>query len=169
MKTCLRKTWIASGRNKGSAEPLLWPTKGWTAPTTLISCAARETATFFSETERHEWEALPQGAFSPEEWHASPDGSYKWKLTEKEYRGNDIRFEIQDGERVEKRLLSPENGLDKALSGDYNIVLMDLMLPLKTGEEVLKKLRSVKSTPVIIISARLEVYNRIEPVCGSIV
>lgn len=60
---------------------------------------------------------------------------------------------------------SAENGLDglaKALSGDYNIILMDLMLPLKTGEEVLKELRSVKNTPVIIISAKLEVYNRIE-------
>ena len=60
---------------------------------------------------------------------------------------------------------SAENGLDgleKALSGDYNIILMDLMLPLKTGEEVLKTLRTVKNTPVIIISAKLEVYNRIE-------
>ncbi len=60
---------------------------------------------------------------------------------------------------------SAENGLDgleKALSGDYNMILMDLMLPLKTGEEVLKELRSVKSTPVIIISAKLEVYSRIE-------
>lgn len=41
--------------------------------------------------------------FSPEGWHESPDGSYKWKLTEEEYMGNDIRFEIQDGERVEKK------------------------------------------------------------------
>ena len=60
---------------------------------------------------------------------------------------------------------SAENGLDgleKALSGTYNMILMDLMLPLKTGEEVLRELRSVKSTPVIIISAKLEVYNRIE-------
>ena len=60
---------------------------------------------------------------------------------------------------------SAENGLDglrKALSFDYNIILMDLMLPLKTGEEVLKELRKVKNTPVIIISAKLEVYNRIE-------
>lgn len=54
------------------------------------------------------------------------------------------------------------DGLDKALSGDYNIILMDLMLPLKTGEEVLKELRSVKNTPVIIISAKLEVHSRIE-------
>lgn len=60
---------------------------------------------------------------------------------------------------------SAENGFDglhKALSGDYNIILMDLMLPLKTGEEVLKELHSVKNTPVIIISAKSEVYNRIE-------
>ena len=60
---------------------------------------------------------------------------------------------------------SAENGLDglrKALSSDYNIILMDLMLPLKTGEEVLKELRKVKNTPVIIISAKSEVYNRIE-------
>ena len=60
---------------------------------------------------------------------------------------------------------SAENGLDglrKALSFDYNIILMDLMLPLKTGEEVLKELRKVKNTPVIIISAKSEVYNRIE-------
>lgn len=54
------------------------------------------------------------------------------------------------------------DGLNKALSGDYNIILMDLMLPLKTGEEVLKELRKVKNTPVIIISAKAEVYNRIE-------
>lgn len=54
------------------------------------------------------------------------------------------------------------DGLDMALSGDYNIILMDLMLPLKTGEEVLKELRKVKNTPVIIISAKAEVYNRIE-------
>lgn len=60
---------------------------------------------------------------------------------------------------------SAENGLEglsKALSGDYNIILMDLMLPLKTGEEVLKELRKVKNTPVIIISAKAGVYNRIE-------
>lgn len=60
---------------------------------------------------------------------------------------------------------SAENGLDglrKALSFDYNIILMDLMLPLKTGEEGLKELRKVKNTPVIIISAKSEVYNRIE-------
>ena len=54
------------------------------------------------------------------------------------------------------------DGLDKVMSGDYDIILMDLMLPLKTGEEVLKELRKVKNTPVIIISAKAEGYSRIE-------
>lgn len=53
-------------------------------------------------------------------------------------------------------------GLQKALSGNYQIILMDLMLPLKTGEELLKELRAVKDTPVVIISAKSEVYSRIE-------
>lgn len=60
---------------------------------------------------------------------------------------------------------SAENGIDglnMALSGDYSIILMDLMLPMKTGEEVLKELRTVKNTPVLIISAKAEVYSRIE-------
>lgn len=60
---------------------------------------------------------------------------------------------------------SAENGLEgleKALAKNYSIILMDLMLPLKTGEEVLRELRKTKSTPVIVISAKGEVYNRIE-------
>ena len=41
--------------------------------------------------------------FSLEGWHASKDGSYKWKLAEEEYTGYDIHFEMQDGEETEKK------------------------------------------------------------------
>lgn len=57
------------------------------------------------------------------------------------------------------------NGLDGfylALNHDYNLILMDLMLPLKSGEEILRELRRLKSTPVIVLSARNAVYNRIQ-------
>ena len=60
---------------------------------------------------------------------------------------------------------SAENGLEgleKALAKEYSIILMDLMLPMKTGEEILRELRKHKNTPVIVISAKGEVYNRIE-------
>ena len=54
------------------------------------------------------------------------------------------------------------SGLNMALEKDYNMILMDLMLPVKSGEEVLRSLREVKKTPVIVLSAKNDVHNRIE-------
>ena len=55
-----------------------------------------------------------------------------------------------------------EEGLSKALEKDYELILLDLMMPKKTGEEVLAELRKTKTTPVIVLSAKNEVVNRIE-------
>lgn len=54
------------------------------------------------------------------------------------------------------------DGLELAMKNDYELILMDLMLPLKSGEEVLRALRKVKITPVIILSAKSDVTNRID-------
>ena len=53
-------------------------------------------------------------------------------------------------------------GCELAITGDHSLILMDLMLPLKSGEEILREVRKRKSTPVIVLSAKGEVYNRIE-------
>ena len=53
-------------------------------------------------------------------------------------------------------------GCDLAITGDHSLILMDLMLPMKSGEEILREIRKRKSTPVIVLSAKGEVYNRIE-------
>ncbi|MBO6166475.1 MAG: response regulator transcription factor [Eubacterium sp.] len=58
--------------------------------------------------------------------------------------------------------LDGETGLAKALEKDYELILLDLMMPKKTGEEVLGELRKKKNTPVIVLSAKNEVVNRIE-------
>ena len=42
------------------------------------------------------------------------------------------------------------------------MILLDLMLPKKTGEEVLAELRKTRNTPAIVLSAKNEVINRIE-------
>lgn len=58
-----------------------------------------------------------------------------------------------------------ENGYDgmgKALKNDYELILMDLMLPLKSGEEILRSLRQAKKTPVIVLSAKSDVTDRID-------
>ena len=53
-------------------------------------------------------------------------------------------------------------GYNMALDKDYQLILMDLMLPMKSGEEILRALRKVKKTPVIVLSAKNDVHNRIE-------
>lgn len=51
---------------------------------------------------------------------------------------------------------------------DWDLVLLDLMLPGMTGEEVLAKISEKSSVPVIIISAKLEQQSKIEALrCGA--
>jgi DNA-binding response OmpR family regulator len=53
-------------------------------------------------------------------------------------------------------------GYNMALDKEYQLILMDLMLPMKSGEEILRALHEVKKTPVIVLSAKNDVHNRIE-------
>jgi two-component system response regulator CpxR len=52
-------------------------------------------------------------------------------------------------------------GLARALEGDYDLILLDVMLPLLNGFEVLRQLRKRLATPVIMLTARTEQPDRI--------
>lgn len=52
-------------------------------------------------------------------------------------------------------------GLDRALSGDHSIAVLDLMLPGMPGLDVLKRLRARSNLPVLILTARGEDVDRI--------
>ena len=54
------------------------------------------------------------------------------------------------------------DGYEFAMNHEYSLILMDLMLPMKSGEEILRELRAKKNTPVIVLSAKNAVNNRIE-------
>lgn len=54
-----------------------------------------------------------------------------------------------------------ESGLQAALSDDYDLVLLDVMLPKMNGFEVLKALRDKSSMPVIMLTARGESVDRV--------
>lgn len=51
---------------------------------------------------------------------------------------------------------SGDSGLTKARNGDYDLILLDLMLPNVNGFEICKKLRSELEIPIIIVSAKKE-------------
>lgn len=52
-------------------------------------------------------------------------------------------------------------GLEEALSGRYDAVLLDLMLPGKDGLEVCRELRARSDVPVIVLTARGEEADRV--------
>lgn len=52
-------------------------------------------------------------------------------------------------------------GLVKARSWTYDAIVLDLMLPLMNGFEVLKELRKHFSTPVLILTARDSLQDRV--------
>ena len=55
-----------------------------------------------------------------------------------------------------------ESGLDNALTGIYDVILLDMMLPKKDGITVLKELRQAGSAvPVLMLTARSELSDRV--------
>ncbi len=56
---------------------------------------------------------------------------------------------------------SGHDGLEHALSGDYDLVVLDVMLPGKNGLDVLRELRQHSQVPVLILTARGEDVDRI--------
>ncbi|MBR3510273.1 MAG: response regulator transcription factor [Lachnospiraceae bacterium] len=53
-------------------------------------------------------------------------------------------------------------GLKKALGMEYDLVLLDIMLPYKSGDQVLKELRERSNVPVIVLSAKDMVQTKID-------
>ena len=51
--------------------------------------------------------------------------------------------------------------LDKALKEDYDLLILDLMLPGTDGFEICKRVREVKNTPIIMVSAKKEDIDKI--------
>jgi two-component system copper resistance phosphate regulon response regulator CusR len=53
------------------------------------------------------------------------------------------------------------DGLHLALTGDYDLLVLDVMLPGIDGWDVVRKLRASKTTPVLFLSARDELDDRV--------
>ena len=65
-----------------------------------------------------------------------------------------------EGYEVET-VLDGRSGLDAALENNYDVILLDLMLPELNGLEVARRLRETKKTPIIMMTARDSVIDRV--------
>lgn len=53
------------------------------------------------------------------------------------------------------------DGLRTALAGDYNLVILDLMLPEMDGFEVCRRIREEKNIPILMVSAKKDDIDKI--------
>ncbi|WP_034294245.1 heavy metal response regulator transcription factor [Herbaspirillum sp. RV1423] len=54
------------------------------------------------------------------------------------------------------------DGLHHAQTSDYNLIVLDVMLPAMSGWDVLQALRQTHDTPVLFLTARDEVEDRVK-------
>ena len=72
-----------------------------------------------------------------------------------------VELELQyEGYRVEKAF-DGRSGLELALGGGFDLVLLDIMLPQLSGMEVLRRLRKESRVPVIMLTARDSVVDKV--------
>ncbi|AOA00327.1 MULTISPECIES: response regulator transcription factor [Carnobacterium] len=74
------------------------------------------------------------------------------RFVELELKHEGYETEVQNNGRA---------GLEAALSDDWDAILLDLMLPELNGIEVCRRIRQVKNTPIIMMTARDSVIDRV--------
>lgn len=52
-------------------------------------------------------------------------------------------------------------GLQQALQGEYDLIILDIMLPKINGFEICKQIRAVKNIPILLVSAKKEDIDKI--------
>ena len=69
----------------------------------------------------------------------------------------ELKYEGYEAEKA----LDGRRGLELALSGSFDLVLLDIMLPQLSGMEVLRRLRRESQVPVIMLTARDSVVDKV--------
>lgn len=85
-------------------------------------------------------------------------------IVEDEYGLADAISEILKNENFAPTIVTDgEEGEYEALSGVYDLIILDVMLPGKNGFEILKSIRNEKiKTPVIMLTAKSEIEDKLQ-------
>ncbi len=73
-----------------------------------------------------------------------------------------LKFSLEQEGHVIDTSFDGEDAFKKIISKDYDVVLLDLMLPIMDGFDVCKKVREKSDVPIIILSARGEDISKIK-------
>ncbi len=72
-----------------------------------------------------------------------------------------VQLELEHEGYQTESVADGRQALDKAVQNDYDLIVLDVMLPSLNGIEVLRRLRQVKQTPVIILTARDQIMDKV--------
>ncbi|KRL62362.1 response regulator transcription factor [Lactobacillus psittaci] len=72
-----------------------------------------------------------------------------------------VQLELQHEEYETVVENNGRKGLDLALNNNFDAILLDLMLPDLNGLEIARRVRQVKTTPIIMMTARDSVIDRV--------
>lgn len=70
--------------------------------------------------------------------------------------------ELMDSGYKVKSIYTGIEALKEVKESNYDLILLDIMLPYKSGDEILKEIRTFSDVPVIIISAKDMVGTKID-------
>ena len=91
-------------------------------------------------------------------------------IVEDERRLAEALVQIMEEQRYQaEAVFNGAGGLDYALSGQYDVIVLDVMLPKLDGLEVARRLRCAHvSTPILMLTARDEIPDKISGLdCGA--
>ena len=54
-----------------------------------------------------------------------------------------------------------DKGLERAVSSDYDLIILDLMLPGMDGFEICRRIRDEKNIPILMVSAKKDDIDKI--------
>lgn len=78
-----------------------------------------------------------------------------------------LELELNHEGYATEKVSDGRTGLDKALEGHFDLIVLDVMLPELNGFEVLRRLRKTSSVPVIMLTARDAVMDKVAGLDGG--
>ncbi|MEC5422425.1 response regulator transcription factor [Virgibacillus sp. C22-A2] len=73
-----------------------------------------------------------------------------------------IRMYLEREDFIVEEAENGSEALESALNNDYDVILLDIMMPEMDGIEVCQELRKEKATPIIMLTAKGEEANRVQ-------
>jgi DNA-binding response OmpR family regulator len=72
-----------------------------------------------------------------------------------------LKYSLEQDEHVIDAAYDGKEGLEKFAKNDYDLIILDLMLPEMDGLEVCQKIRESSQVPIIMLTAKGEDMNKI--------